>query len=248
LNLQPTDVANLATSIALIATSIVLIVLVARMGAPKQEILRKAVRVTKIATLLLGVFLLVHGFYHVAEYFGNDFVSDDLLEPASIMLLFAFTIYVKTYIFVPKTPSLGVASAPKIKGASPKVRNRSLIIVPTGVFLAVTLLSDFAGNIPETFSLLGITVSVALFAWMTIKNPSPQSLHFEFAIIVIIWAAAEIPHGLNTLGILSLGNFDVYGTWIHFLSMLLIGIFICLRIFRLALLTKKGQIDPVLLN
>ncbi|MFI5420995.1 MAG: hypothetical protein ACHQ1H_08515, partial [Nitrososphaerales archaeon] len=60
-----------------------------------------------------------------------------------------------------------------------------------------------------------------------IKNPSPQSLHFEFAAIVIIWAAAEIPHGLSTLGILDTGGYDAFGTWVHFLSMLLIGIFIC---------------------
>jgi hypothetical protein len=111
------------------------------------------------------------------------------------------------------------------------------------VFLVASLLADFAGNIPETFSLLGIIVSVGLFAWMAIKNPAPQSLHFEFAIIVLIWAAAEIPHGLNTLGILALGGFDAYGIWVHFLSMSLIGIFICLRTFRLALFAKNGQID-----
>jgi hypothetical protein len=246
--LQAVDIANLAISIALIATSIILIVLVLRIQSPKQEILRKGVRVTRTATLLLAIFLLVHGFYHVAEYLGNDFFSDDILEPISILLLFAFTIFVKTYIFVPKSSSKVSARPPKIQGPSPTLRNRSLVIIPTSVILAASLLSDFAGNIPETFSLSGIIVSVALFVWMVVKNPSPQSLHFEFAIIVIIWAAAEIAHGLSTLGILSLGGVDVFGTWVHFLSMLLIGIFICLRTFRLALFTKKGQIEASLLS
>jgi hypothetical protein len=246
--LQAVDIANLATSIALIATSIILIVTVLRIQSPKQEFLRKGVRVTRIATVFLSTFLLVHGFYHVAEYFGNDFLSDDIFEPVSILLLFAFTIDVKTYIFVPKSSSKVSSRSPKIKGPSPTLRNRSLVIIPTSVILAASLLSDFAGNIPETFSLSGIIVSVALFVWMVVKNPSPQSLHFEFATIVIIWAAAEIPHGLSTLGILSIGSFDYYGTWVHFLSMLLIGIFICLRTFRLALFTKKGQIEPNLLS
>ncbi|MFI5421515.1 MAG: hypothetical protein ACHQ1H_11160 [Nitrososphaerales archaeon] len=181
----------------------------------------------------------------MAEYIVNDFLSDDILEPVSILLLFAFTVYVKNYIFVPK--SKPVAVRPKIKGASPSLPSRSLILVPAGVILSASLLADFAGNLPETFSLLGIIASVGLFVWMAIKNPSPQSLHFEFAAIVIIWAAAEIPHGLSTLGILDTGGYDAFGTWVHFLSMLLIGIFICLRTFRLALFTRKGHYDPTLL-
>ena len=215
------------------------------MKTPKQEILKKGVRVTKISTLLLGIFLLVHGFYHVAEYIGNDFFSDNILEPVSILLLFAFTVYVKNYIFVPKSKPSAVP--PKIKSASPSLPGRSLILVPAGVMLSASLLADFAGNLPETFSLLGIIASVGLFVWMAIKNPSPQSLHFEFAVIVIIWAAAEIPHGLSTLGIVNTGGYDAFGTWVHFLSMLLIGIFICLRTFRLALFTRKGQYDTALL-
>lgn len=245
--MQATDIANLATSLALISTSIVLIILVARIKTPKQEILKRGVKVTKISTLLLGIFLLIHGFYHVAEYIGNDFLSDDILEPSSILLLFSFTIYVKSYIFVPKSPK-PVALRPKVKEPSPSFPSRSLILVPASVILATSLLADFAGNLPETFSLLGIVACVGLFLWMTIKNPSPQSLHFEFAIIVIIWAAAEIPHGFSTLGIVNIGGYDAFGTWVHFFSMLLIGIFICLRTFRLALFTKRGQFDPELLS
>ncbi|MDA4131043.1 MAG: hypothetical protein OK457_09755 [Thaumarchaeota archaeon] len=240
------DLANLATSIALISTSIVLITLVLRMGEPKEPSVRRGVQVTRLSTLLLAVFLLVHGFYHVAEYFGNDFLSDGILNPVSILFLLAFTIYVKLYIFVPKAPKKVGAIAPKPSGASPAMQNRTLVLAPATLIVVFSILTDFAGNIPETLSLAGMIISVALFSWMAIKNPSVQSLHFEFAIIVLIWAAAEIPHGLSTLGILSLGGIDVYGTWVHFLSMLLIGIFICLRTFRLAIFAKQGMIEPQL--
>src|SRR5271169_4308595 len=99
--LQPVDVANLATAIALISTSMIPIILSIMMKEPKDASLKHVVRVTRISTLLLGLFLLVHGFYHVAEYYGNDFYSDNILDPTSILLLLGFTLYVRKYIFTP---------------------------------------------------------------------------------------------------------------------------------------------------
>ena len=200
------------------------------MKEPKDASLKHVVRVTRISTLLLGLFLFVHGFYHVAEYFGNDFYSDNILDPASILLLLGFTLYVRKYIFTPipkKTANTTI----------PPIQNRSQVLV-LALPAALSFSSVITGNIPEVLDLIGITSACALFLWMVIKNPSFNSLHFQFALIVFVWAAAEIPSGLSQLGVISLGGIDVWGTWIHFASMLLIGIFICARTIRIAIFSQ----------
>jgi len=55
--------------------------------------LRVKVPAIKIMSLLLGLFALTHGLYHLAEAFGVDFLSDVVLEPTSIVFLLAFGLY-----------------------------------------------------------------------------------------------------------------------------------------------------------
>jgi hypothetical protein len=230
--LQPTDAANLATAIVLVSTSMIPIILSILMKEPKDTSLKHAVHVTRFSTLLLGLFLFVHGFYHVAEYLGNDFYSDDIFGPTSILILLGFTLYVWKYIFVQRSKSKRIDTPTVIA----PVKNRLLMpMVALPIFLSIS--SAIIGNVPEILSLVGIVASCALFLWMVIKNPAFNSLHFQFAVIVLVWAAAEIPHGLDTLGVITLGGVDVWGTWVHFASMLLIGLFICARTIRIALFT-----------
>jgi len=210
------------------------------MKEPKEASLKHAVHITRISTLLLGLFLFVHGFYHVAEYFGNDFYSDDILGPTSILILLGFTLHVWKYIFVPRSKFKSI-DAPAVIAP---VKNRSSILVVTLPIL-ISVSSAITGNIPEILSLVGIVASCTLFVWMVIKNPALNSLHFQFAVIVLVWAAAEIPQGLNTLGVISLGGVDVWGTWMHFASMLLIGLFICARTIRIALFTPYRAMKKV---
>ena len=239
--MQPEDLANLATAVALFLTSVILIALAVMIKKPNKEYLQRGVGITRTSTILLGVFLLVHSFYHVSEFIGNDFFSDDIIEPASILLLLAFSIYVKTHVFVPRSPK----SQKEILTKKVIAEDSSSRVIPLvfAIPLLMMSLSFFTtDNVAELFSMGGILASVAMFGWMALKNPSPSSLHFQFAIIVLVWAAAEIPQGLSTLGFLSLGGVDTYGTWVHFVSMALIGAFICLRTLRIVLFSPK--IDP----
>jgi hypothetical protein len=242
-SVQPVDLANLATSIVLISTSSIPIVVSLRTKAPKIAAQKKGVRVSQISTMLLGLFLLIHGLYHAAEFIGNDFFSDDILEPLSILLLLIFSFYVKKFIFVPrlKSPKNTLETASSIspeKTTRAKLGHRRIFPI-TIIPVTIMTLSTYVGSIlqfpAEIFTLVGILISASLFAWMAIQNPSFHSVHFEFAIIVLIWAAAEIPHSLSSLGVISVVGIDFWGTWIHFVSMFFIVVFVCLRTVKIAL-------------
>ena len=55
-----------------------------------------SIRVTKIMmgrlAVLLAAFSLVHASYHAAAFAGFEFLSEDVLEPASVVLLLIFGI------------------------------------------------------------------------------------------------------------------------------------------------------------
>jgi len=219
------DIANLVTAVALILPAAIPIALTFKMRNVPIPALRKGIRTIQITTLLLGSFLLLHGLYHLSEYFGNDYFSDDVLEPASILILVVFALYVKRSVFVPRTK--------QERSASIKQPIFPAILIIPGFLLA------FAGNLYETFSLFGILFSAGLFLWMAIKNPTFKALHFQFALITLVWAAAEVPHVLDTLGIISVNGIDSVAVWVHFLSMLLIGIFVSARSLKLAFPIKS---------
>lgn len=44
-------------------------------------------------TLLLSLFILIHGFYHASMVAGLPFLANDILEPVSIAALIAFGLY-----------------------------------------------------------------------------------------------------------------------------------------------------------
>ena len=54
---------------------------------------RVKVRSVRIISLLLGLFAMVHGLYHLSEAYGMDFYSDVILEPLSVVFLLAFGVY-----------------------------------------------------------------------------------------------------------------------------------------------------------
>ena len=41
-------------------------------------------------TIVLTVFILIHGFYHVTGFLGLNFVAEGILEPLSILILIFF--------------------------------------------------------------------------------------------------------------------------------------------------------------
>lgn len=225
------------------------------MKKPKIPALQRGLRILQVSMLLLGSFLFAHGLYHASEFFGNDFISDDILEPASIVLLLAFSIYVMKFIFIAKS---SYKSSPLVSRSSPIVGTHAIafwfaspLLGSIAMSSALYLGSNMSIDPAEFFSFFGILLATGLFCWMAIKNPSPGSLHFQFAVITIIWAAAEIPHILSSIGVVQFGGFDVYGTWIHFASMSLIGAFVCYRLISLQFgrpirptFKKKVQLSP----
>ena len=54
---------------------------------------RVRIQSLRVMSLLLGLFALTHGFYHLAEAFGIDLLSDVVLEPTSVVFLLAFGLY-----------------------------------------------------------------------------------------------------------------------------------------------------------
>lgn len=46
----------------------------------------------KILSILLSLFILIHGLYHIMEYMGEEVLADSLLSPLSILILIIFGI------------------------------------------------------------------------------------------------------------------------------------------------------------
>jgi hypothetical protein len=55
--------------------------------------LRVKVRSLRILSLLLGLFAVVHGFYHLAYGFQQEFLADAVFEPISLVLLVGLGAY-----------------------------------------------------------------------------------------------------------------------------------------------------------
>ncbi len=47
----------------------------------------------RIVSLLLGLFAITHGLYHLSEALGFDILSDVIFEPSSVVFLLAFGLY-----------------------------------------------------------------------------------------------------------------------------------------------------------
>jgi len=51
------------------------------------------IRTIRILSLLLGLFAVTHGLYHLSAGFGNEFFGDIVFEPISVSILAAFGLY-----------------------------------------------------------------------------------------------------------------------------------------------------------
>ena len=51
------------------------------------------VHTIRILSFLLGMFAILHGFYHLFAGLGNHFLADLVFEPVSISFLVAFGLY-----------------------------------------------------------------------------------------------------------------------------------------------------------
>lgn len=46
----------------------------------------------KILSIVLSLFIIIHGLYHITEYFGKEILAYSLLSPLSILILIIFGI------------------------------------------------------------------------------------------------------------------------------------------------------------
>ena len=54
---------------------------------------RVKVHSLRILSLLLGLFAIVHGFYHLASGYQQDFLADAVFEPISLLFLVGLGLY-----------------------------------------------------------------------------------------------------------------------------------------------------------
>lgn len=99
MDLQLDAILNLFNACIVIgaASSIFYIAFRIRRSEPHRKIRIGSI---KVLTLLLGAFLLVHGFYHLFEFYDSSYnssfaglLSDSILEPASWAFLAIFSLY-----------------------------------------------------------------------------------------------------------------------------------------------------------
>ena len=78
----------------LVTGGIVLFAIMVAAGiVPVIMAVKAKVRSLRILSLLLGLFAVVHGFYHLASGFQQDFLADAVFEPISLTLLVGLGAY-----------------------------------------------------------------------------------------------------------------------------------------------------------
>ncbi len=78
----------------LVTGGIVLFAIMVAAGiVPLIIAVRVKVHSLRILSLLLGLFAIVHGFYHLASGFQQVLLADAVFEPASLILLVGLGLY-----------------------------------------------------------------------------------------------------------------------------------------------------------
>jgi len=78
----------------LVTGGIVLFTIMVAAGVvPLVMALKVKIRSLRILSLLLGLFAVVHGFYHLAFGFQQQLLADAVLEPISLILLIGLGAY-----------------------------------------------------------------------------------------------------------------------------------------------------------
>ena len=78
----------------LVTGGIVLFAIMVAAGiVPLIMAFRVKVHSLRILSLLLGLFAVVHGFYHLASGFQQEFLADGIFEPISLILLVGLGAY-----------------------------------------------------------------------------------------------------------------------------------------------------------
>ncbi len=88
---------------------------------------------------------------------------------------------------------------------------------------------DIIAQAAETFTFAGVLLAAIIFARLALKAKSIGSFRFQLSIFILIWAAAEIAHIAETLGLVSFAGYDDLGLAVHMTSMATFAIFVGLK-------------------
>jgi len=156
-------------------------------------------------TLTLAIFILTHAIYHIAGYFGFNFLAG-VFEPLSVIALILFGITL-----------LGFTNTTTSKAS---IRNMSIGWSAATVFLII------ASNI----TLILLLVALVIFVWLILRSMNVRSFQFQMSIFLIIWILSEIIGSLQDSGIIIFPVLqgDI-GLEIHTVSMIFFSVMLWLR-------------------
>jgi hypothetical protein len=156
-------------------------------------------------TLTLTIFILTHAIYHIAGYFGFNFLAG-VFEPLSVIALILFGITL-----------LGFTNTTTSKAS---IRNMSIGWSAATVFLII------ASNI----TLILLLVALVIFVWLILRSMNVRSFQFQMSIFLIIWILSEIIGSLQDSGIIIFPVLqgDI-GLEIHTVSMIFFSVMLWLR-------------------
>jgi len=86
--------------------------------------------------------------------------------------------------------------------------------------------------VAETYSFIGIVLAAVIFTRLAFKARSIGNFRFQLSIFILIWVAAEVPHTLDSLGLIDVSSYLTVGLMLHLISMIVFAVFVGLRSLR----------------
>jgi hypothetical protein len=155
-------------------------------------------------TAILSIFILIHAAYCWLNFFGFDFLSDNVFEPLSAAVLLFFGI---SYYGVAKQKKVGI--------------KKMVVICSPVIFLFI-----FFGTITLLLAALSI------FVWLAARSKDIRSFQFQISIFIIVWVLGGVAYVLQDSGriVVSPLQGDI-GLEIHVVSVAFLSIMIWLRFY-----------------
>ncbi len=106
------------------------------------------------------------------------------------------------------------------------------------------MLVDTFLQLMEYFTLAGVCLAGIIFLRIAFKAKNVGSFRLQLSIFMIIWVAAEIPHIVQTLGLIGVGTYDDAGLALHMTSMAAFAVFVGARSFRYFMVKPPTTLAP----
>lgn len=157
-------------------------------------------------TLILTIFILTHGIFHLTGFLGFNFLAEGVLEPISVAVLIFFGIVFCGYTKISKS----------------SIKNM------TGVWIPATLFLIIMSNI----TVILLLVALGIFVWLVARSKTIRSFQFQMSIFLVVWIVGEIVGSLQDSGIIVFTALqgDI-GLEIHVVSMVFFSIMLWLRFY-----------------